>query len=565
VVEEDGIRTPPRTSTSLFDYTVPTPKAKNGPLSVVRTASPPEEMNLNASPYKYPRRHRRNLTHPPPLYQTPPTLQPSPLETALWRCASIVPWVLSYLGNPVDVCHWKCLNVYCHRIVQEQEQAMMKAAVRTGGLEKDMRNKFWTWMTLVKCQDRRWWIRHGPKEDPGRREWEDRYGDMDEDVKEEEEEEEEMVDVIPESPKVDYSFAEWEAMGRRSKWATLIERDVVRSFGNLPPHKLNARFRADSIVRALITWGKNRWSRRRKGENGVTRTPTRYLSSTHHQGGHGEEDIANEDEAPIDTVSDWGGISQSFDTAPMMDHDHSSVKELALGGNTLSTDVKMIMQEKLGKILYALAAVYPEVGYCQGMDYIVAHLLRVILGGGSTHWKYHGFQECHHYYDGLRVEETVFRVMKTLFSTYNLRHMFMPQLRCLKRCCRIFEYLIKLKLPVLADHFDHYDLNVGLFALGWFQTLFLYLPSMPSATVCHMWDIWLVERSFKIFYRVGTAILYLSQPILLNHELEGMMTYLNTFPDVTLLRPDILIACALQIKVTNRMLMNIEMGIAAQD
>jgi len=80
-----------------------------------------------------------------------------------------------------------------------------------------------------------------------------------------------------------------------------------------------------------------------------------------------------------------------------------------------------------------------------------------------------------------------------------------------------------------------------------------------------MWDIWLVERSFKIFYRVGTAILYLSQPILLNHELEGMMTYLNTFPDVTLLRPDILIACALQIKVTNRMLMNIEMGIAAQD
>jgi len=88
---------------------------------------------------------------------------------------------------------------------------------------------------------------------------------------------------------------------------------------------------------------------------------------------------------------------------------------------------------------------------------------------------------------------------------------------------------------------------------------------MPSATVCHMWDIWLVERSFKIFYRVGTAILYLSQPILLNHELEGMMTYLNTFPDVTLLRPDILIACALQIKVTNRMLMNIEMGIAAQD
>ena len=36
------------------------------------------------------------------------------------------------------------------------------------------------------------------------------------------------------------------------------------------------------------------------------------------------------------------------------------------------------------------------------------------------------------------------------------------------------------------------------------------------------------------------------------------MTYLNTFPDATLLNPDILIECALQIKVTNRMLLEIE-------
>jgi hypothetical protein len=116
----------------------------------------------------------------------------------------------------------------------------------------------------------------------------------------------------------------------------------------------------------------------------------------------------------------------------------------------------------------------------------------------------------------------------------------------------------------LPDHFVYHDLNIGLFALGWFQTLFLYLPSMPSATVCHMWDIWLVERSFKIFFRVGTAILFLSQPTLLNHELEGIMTYLNTIPDATLLRPDILIPCALNIKVTNRMLQELEADVMRQ-
>jgi hypothetical protein len=68
-----------------------------------------------------------------------------------------------------------------------------------------------------------------------------------------------------------------------------------------------------------------------------------------------------------------------------------------------------------------------------------------------------------------------------------------PQLRCLKKIYAFFAGLIQLKLPVLADHFEHHELNVGLVALGWFQTLFLYLASMLSATVCHMWDIWLVE------------------------------------------------------------------------
>ncbi len=81
---------------------------------------------------------------------------------------------------------------------------------------------------------------------------------------------------------------------------------------------------------------------------------------------------------------------------------------------------------------------------------------------------------------------------------------------------------------------------------------------MPSKTINHIWDIMLVERSMKIFFRVGTAILFLSQPILLNHELEGMMQYLNTFPDATILTHDILINCALQIKITNSMLAEIE-------
>jgi hypothetical protein len=261
-------------------------------------------------------------------------------------------------------------------------------------------------------------------------------------------------------------------------------------------------------------------------------------------------------------------------------------EELALSGNCLTSDMKVDLQNKLSYILHALAAVHEDVGYCQGMDYVVAHLLRILqdtvrwqamqgtlpaaVASASTLPDLMKLQQespkkvADAIAKSLVVEETVFRVMDTFFTAYNLRHMYWPELRCLKTYCRVFERLIQIKLPVLADHFEHHDLNVGLFALGWFQTLFLYLPSMPSATVCHMWDIWLVERSFKIFFRVGTAILFLSQPILLNHELEGMMTYLNTIPDATLLKPDILIACALNIKVTNRMLQELEAEVTGE-
>eukprot|EP00957_Ditylum_brightwellii_P006178 467263-Ditylum_brightwellii.AAC.1 len=244
--------------------------------------------------------------------------------------------------------------------------------------------------------------------------------------------------------------------------------------------------------------------------------------------------------------------------------------------------MKIELQNKLGLILHALSARHKDVGYCQGMDYVVAHLLRIlqdtILVNAQRAALPAMVLSCQRNISkksnsdpigsltgindrSVVVEETVFHVMNTFMTTYSLEHFYWPELRCLKTCCRVFDRLIQMKLPVLADHFEHHELNVGLFALGWFQTLFLYLPSMPSATVCHLWDIWLVERSFKIFFRVAIAILFLSQPILLNHDLEGMMTYLNTFPDATLLNPDILIPCALQIKVTNKMLANIEMEV----
>jgi hypothetical protein len=519
-----------------------------------------------------------------------PKTSPSPFETAVWNDPSIMLSVLSFLGNPVSVCVVKRLNVFCNRLVSENEHVLMRDAVRLGGMSKFVRPSFWLWVTTERCA----------AEDP-----------------------------IPLSTLRSIStddnktkkrdFISLKDAGASGKWHHIIERDVLRAFGNMPPHKTGAKYRNDSIVRALVSFGKEEIMRNSRSYQTMDKLPEaearhfKLSSRLDHCAGGASDDSS---ETPTDTVSDWGAISPvgsmiseepsaatSEDGADVTDGvaellevrpkpssrlnaqpSKSDVCDPVLSGNALTNDMKLDLQNKLRSVLHALAAQHEGLGYCQGMDYVVAHLLRVLqdtilmrvvqgsmpMPGCSNlrdgDWKKMPAEQLRSKMneinsDTMVVDEVVFNVMDTLFTTYSLQHMYWPELRCLKTCCRVFESLIKQKLPVLADHFEHHDLNVGLFALGWFQTLFLYLPSMPSATVCHMWDIWLVERSFKIFFRVGTAILFLSQPTLLNHDLEGMMTYLNTFPDATLLRRDILIPCALQIKITNSMLVEIEMDV----
>lgn len=505
-----------------------------------------------------------------------PRQSPSPFETAVWNDPSIILSVLSFVGNPVTVCVVKRLNVFCNRVVCENEHVLMRDAVRLGGMSKYVRPSFWLWVT-EKCQP------------------------------------EAPIPLIPESQGLcdsseqqpEYQgrdFRTLKDLGAAGKWHPIIERDVTRAFGNMPPHKTGARYRQDSIVRALVTFGKEELMRTSRSYQRMDRLPegsqAKHFKLNSRLDNRKEGDGSSDGSlTPTDTVSDWGGISpvasytsedhiakntenpkvqivsyESMDTASKskVGTVKSDISDPVLCGNALTNEMKVDMQNKLRSILHALAARHQGVGYCQGMDYIVAHLLRVLQDTillrviKAEDWHTMPNEMLRERMSEINsnteiVEEVVFRVMDTFFTTYSLQHMYWPELRCLKTCCRVFEILIRQKLPVLADHFEHHDLNVGLFALGWFQTLFLYLPSMPSATVCHMWDIWLVERSFKIFFRVGTAILFLSQPTLLNHDLEGMMTYLNTFPDATLLRADILIPCALQIKITNRMLVEIEM------
>lgn len=593
IIDEDHIDV-------IDPYSTPTKVAAT--TATLRAASPTDKQarvqstTIRKSNKRYNSNQKSTRLNINPTYVVPAE-HPSPFEKAVWSQPSIVISILSFLGDPVSVCVAKRLNVFCNRIVSENQHVLMRDAVRLGGMNKFKRPSFWLWVTEM-CK---------PEDPIPRQGSEPKYCGND--------------------------FHKLKDLGAKGRWQHHIERDVTRSFGNMPPHKTGARYRQDSIVRALVSFGKETIIRNSRSYINMesnshimdkvpegletehfklsSRVDCRDDSSHGSSGSH----------TPTDTVSEWPAISpvgslvseepslsvvrfddnsiqivssengeilETNEIQPQnnwnLQSSNSQVSDPVLSCNALTNEMKIDLQNKLRTILHALAARHEGVGYCQGMDYIVAHLLRVLqdtillrvvqqsmpIGQDNLEWRSMSSDEKNCIlrarmsdinFKSAIVEEVVFDVMDTFFLTYNLQHMYWPELRCLKTCCRVFENVIRQKLPVLADHFEHHDMNVGLFALGWFQTLFLYLPSMPSATVCHIWDIWLVERSFKIFFRVGTAILFLSQPTLLNHDLEGMMTYLNTFPDATLLRRDILIPCALQIKITNRMLVEIEIEV----
>ncbi len=157
------------------------------------------------------------------LYCVPPDLTPSPFETSIWQSPNILIGIMSWLGDPTVVCRMNCVNRFCNRVISENEYKIMKNAVRVGGIDNHMRPRFWLWITLEKCKN----FSDQPLCVPG--------------LKEE--------SALPKTDLLLDDFNELERRGRESQWHHIIERDVPRAFGNMPPHKAKSHRKSNSIVK----------------------------------------------------------------------------------------------------------------------------------------------------------------------------------------------------------------------------------------------------------------------------------------------------------------------------
>ncbi|KAF0697751.1 Aste57867_11583 [Aphanomyces stellatus] len=219
-------------------------------------------------------------------------------------------------------------------------------------------------------------------------------------------------------------------------------------------------------------------------------------------------------------------------------------------------DTEEELQQQLSAILHALSGRFPDVGYCQGMDYITAHLLEHVKAADMT---YGGASPRKKRAATTTQVETTFWLMVALFESYGLREMFSPGLDKLHLHCYQFSRLFELGLPTLAAHFQTEYIMVEMYLVGWFQTLFLYLNALPKATLDAIWDVFLFEKNWKIMFRISLALLHQSERALLGQSIDDVMRYLNTFAgQAETLQPQPLLAAAFRIKVTNKMLLRLQ-------
>ncbi|ORY77814.1 rab-GTPase-TBC domain-domain-containing protein, partial [Protomyces lactucae-debilis] len=185
----------------------------------------------------------------------------------------------------------------------------------------------------------------------------------------------------------------------------------------------------------------------------------------------------------------------------------SSPYEKVIGRDLARTfpDVDMFRHEDgdgqldLGKVLRAFSLYDNEVGYCQGLGFIVAPLLMNMSHGEA------------------------FCVLVRLMEAYEMRLMYTPTLAGLKLRLWQFEKLIEETVPLLATHLNALEIYPAMYASQWFLSLFAV--TCPLQTLHRVYDVFLSEGP-ETMMRVGIALLVKNQDAILSLDMEEVLSML---------------------------------------
>ncbi|CAE6356645.1 unnamed protein product [Rhizoctonia solani] len=157
-------------------------------------------------------------------------------------------------------------------------------------------------------------------------------------------------------------------------------------------------------------------------------------------------------------------------------------------------------QENLFNVLKAYSLYDPEVGYCQGLAFIVAALLLNMP------------------------DEEAFCVLCRLMHSYDLRGHFLPDMPGLQLRLYQFDRLVEDVLPVLHIHFVRQGIKSSMYCSQWFLTMFSY--RLPLDLVFRIMDT-VFANGIEAIFGFSLVLLYNNEEPILKLKFDQILEYLK--------------------------------------
>ena len=185
----------------------------------------------------------------------------------------------------------------------------------------------------------------------------------------------------------------------------------------------------------------------------------------------------------------------------------------------------------LNNILLATAFIRPEIGYCQGMNFIVGALINFIDDEEKCFWIFLYF------IDNIELKMLYKQnVPDYLIKLYQLN------------------YYIKENYPKLLPHLKINQINPDIFFSKWILTIFSNF--LPFETLYNVWDLFILDK-WKAIFKFSIIIVHYMKEKLMNLDLYSFSPYVKNNANINQLNFSDLSKYYNEYKVSNKKLLEL--------